>query len=166
LKLNNTFSLESDKACPYTFLSDIWMYIEQLKFIGKVICLCIFAVGSFLCFMGNRLITITIFIVSSIFSVLIIYNLIFNFIGVEGSTILNAFIVLIALGSGLGLGYLIKKNKKIWLSFLLGTISAILFDLLIFLVILGHLNVPSVIKFYFFKFNFLINHYNFFGMII
>jgi hypothetical protein len=123
-------TFETMYACPNEDFYKVLKFVKQYSyFIGAI--LIIF--GIFLTFLGNKMMTVTIFLVSTIIVVTLIFVLLFGFIIPGGANPAVVWVVLgISVVAGLVMGYLIAKYRKTFIGFALGGYLGYLLGILLY----------------------------------
>jgi hypothetical protein len=131
---DNKLTFESDYACPNSKVYIALKFLKQYAFfIGAVFII----FGLFLTFLGNKMLTITIFLVTTIVSITLVFLLFFGFILPGGANPAIVWVVLaISLVIGFVCGYLMTKYKKTLIGFTLGAYLGYLAGILLYNAIL------------------------------
>jgi hypothetical protein len=145
---DNKLNFETSLACPNKDIYAVLKFIkDHYSFIGIIL----IVVGLFLTFLGNKLVTLTIFLITTIVSITLLFVFLFGFIIPGGANPGIVWVVLgIALISGIVLGYLVTKYKKTLIGFTLGAYLGYLVGILLYNALLvrlaSHLHVSISIN--------------------
>jgi hypothetical protein len=104
---SNTLNIETKEACVDQNLYEIWGFIKANSFIFGAV---LIAIGLFAVFLGNKMIVVTIFLVTTIAVMTVVFIVMFQFIIPSGANHAIIWVVLgISAAVGLLLGFLIAR---------------------------------------------------------
>jgi hypothetical protein len=124
---DNELFFETSQACPNKDLYGILKFIKQNSPLFGIV---LIVAGVFLTFFGNKLITITIFLTTTIVCITLLFVFLVGFVVFGGA---NLWIVLaFAIFLGLVFGYMVAKFKKTLIGFTLGAYLGYLVGILLY----------------------------------
>ena len=134
-----TFTFSSIHACPQADFYDIYRIIVEKKYIfGSALIL----IGLFELFLGQKLVTATIFIFSAAIVVLFVFVFFFQFIlpGGVNETVFW-FVLAIAIIVGLVLGYFVAKYKDKFFGIIMGALLGYIIGQILYNLALNRINI-------------------------
>ena len=134
-----TFTFSSIHACPQADFYDIYRIIVEKKYIfGSALIL----IGLFELFLGQKLVTATIFIFSAAIVVLFVFVFFFQFIlpgGIDKTVFW--FVLAIAIIVGLVLGYFVAKYKDKFFGIIMGALLGYIIGQILYNLALNRINI-------------------------
>lgn len=141
-KCENILRFKSKDACPQANFYAIWQFLQKYKiFFGAALII----IGLFEVFLGAKLMIITIFIATCFATITIVFIFLYQFIIPHGAPQSVTWVVLtVSTITGLLLGYLVAKYKKLLIGFILGGYMGYILGLLLYNIVLKYVNDTSI----------------------
>ncbi len=138
-----SLEFESKDACPIIDFYLLWNFFNDNYVIFGI---AMIVIGLFELLLGAKMITITIFLVTTLASIAVIFIFLFQFIIPSGGSSAMVWVVLgISTVVGLILSYLIAKNNKEVIGIILGCLMGYTFGMMLYSIVIRYVKAnPTV----------------------